>query len=284
MTSTIQENVNGVRVVKAFNKEVDEINKFKKKSRAYVEESLKVNTGMAYYWGLGDGLCQLQFTITIFYCIYLAEFTNVSVGDIVVCVSYISMLIYPIRNLGRIISDFGKSIVAAKRIEDVLSQPDEYVNDGTKEIKVNGNIVFDNVYFKFDDASNTLLNGVSFDIKEGETVAIVGKTGCGKSTIASILVRMQEYTSGSIKVDGIECFNADKLEYAHVDEVTLFPGLCRWAYEDSVRENLDYEEELFAEKRNKLNIEVNLLSDIIHFKSVVHKIIVISTKINRKNR
>ena len=120
LSTTIQENINGVRVVKAFNKEIDEINKFKKKSKVYVDESIRVNQGMAVYWGLSDGLCALQYAATIFYCIYLAEFTNVSIGDIVVCVSYISMMIYPIRNLGRIIGDFGKSIVAAKRINDVL--------------------------------------------------------------------------------------------------------------------------------------------------------------------
>lgn len=204
MTSCIQENVNGVRVVKAFNKEVDEINKFKKKSKRFVEESLKVNTGMSVYWGLGDGLVALQYAATIFYCIYLAEKGNVSVGDIVVCVSYIAMLVYPIRNLGRIISDFGKSIVAANRIEEVLSEQDEYVVDGTKEIDVKGDISFKDVYFKFEDSNTYLLNGVSFDIKAGETVAIVGKTGCGKSTIVSLLARMQEYNSGSITIDGVE--------------------------------------------------------------------------------
>ena len=204
MSTAIQENINGVRVVKAFNKEIDEINKFKKKSKAYVDESIRVNKGMAYYWGLSDGLCALQYAATIFYCIYLAEFTDISVGDIVVCVSYISMMIYPIRNLGRIIGDFGKSIVAAGRINEVLDEKDEYTIDGVLDVNIKGNIEFKDVKFKFDDSDKYLLNGVSFSIKEGESVAIIGKTGSGKSTIASLLVRMYDYTSGSIKIDGIE--------------------------------------------------------------------------------
>lgn len=204
MSTAIQENINGVRVVKAFNTEIDEIKNFKEKSKAFVDESLKVNKGMAYYWGISDGLCALQYAATIFYCIYLAEFTNISVGDIVVCVSYISMMIYPIRNLGRIIGDFGKSIVAAGRIEEVLNEEDEYVVDGTEDIKVKGNIEFKDVTFKFDDSDKYLLNGLTFSIKQGESVAIIGKTGSGKSTIASLLVRMHEYNGGSIKIDGVE--------------------------------------------------------------------------------
>jgi len=204
MSTAIEENINGVRVVKAFNKEVDEIEKFKEKSKKYVDESLKVNTGMACYWGFGDGLCALQYAATIFYCIYLAQKGTVTAGDIIVCCSYISMIVYPIRELGRIISDFGKSIVASGRIDEILQEEDEYQNDGTKELDVEGNISFKDVYFKFDDSNQYLLNGVNFDIKAGETIAIVGKTGCGKSTIASLLVRMHEYNSGSITIDGIE--------------------------------------------------------------------------------
>ena len=113
-------------------------------------------------------------------------------------------MIYPIRNLGRIIGDFGKSIVAAGRIEEVLNEEDEYVVDGTEDIKVKGNIEFKDVTFKFDDSDKYLLNGLTFSIKQGESVAIIGKTGSGKSTIASLLVRMHEYNGGSIKIDGVE--------------------------------------------------------------------------------
>lgn len=210
MTTCIEENVNGARVVKAFAREKEEIEKFDKKNTKYKDEVEKMNRAMAYFWGFSDGITILQYAVTIGYCIFLAEKNLVGVGDIVVCISYISMLVYPIRSLGRIIGDFGKSIVAAKRVDEILSKDDEYVINGTLKPEIKGNISFKNVSFKFDDAESELLNNISFDIKAGETIAIVGKTGCGKSTIVHILERMLEYTSGSILIDGVELKDIDK--------------------------------------------------------------------------
>lgn len=203
MTVALQENVNGVRVVKAFAKEKYEIEKFAKKSKVFKDESFKLNRAMAFYWGFSDGITTLQYAITIGYCIYLAR-TGLSTGGIIACMSYISMLVYPIRSLGRIIGDFGKSSVAAKRIDEILLTEDEYQNDGKEITPITGNISFENVSFKFDDTDKHLLTDVSFEIKSGETVAVVGKTGSGKSTIANILVRMLDYDQGSIKLDGVE--------------------------------------------------------------------------------
>ena len=203
MTVALQENVNGVRVVKAFAKEKYEIEKFAKKSKVFKDESFKLNRAMAFYWGFSDGITTLQYAITIGYCIYLAR-TGLSTGGIIACMSYISMLVYPIRSLGRIIGDFGKSSVAAKRIDEILLTKDEYQNDGKEITPITGNISFENVSFKFDDTDKHLLTDVSFEIKSGETVAVVGKTGSGKSTIANILVRMLDYDQGSIKLDGVE--------------------------------------------------------------------------------
>ena len=210
MITCIEENVNGARVVKAFANELEEIEKFDKKNTVYKEEVEHLNKAMAYFWGFSDGITILQYAVTIGYCIFLAEKNLVGVGDIVVCISYISMLVYPIRSLGRIIGDFGKSIVAAKRVDEILSKDDEFIINGTLKPEIKGNISFKNVCFKFEDADNELLNNITFDIKAGETIAIVGKTGCGKSTIVHILERMLEYTSGSILIDGVELKDIDK--------------------------------------------------------------------------
>ena len=210
MTQVIQENVNGVRVVKAFNQEAYEIEKFNDKSNKYKKSSFKVNKAMSIYWGISDGMAMLQYAITIGYCIFLAEKGLISSGDIVACLMYISMVIYPIRGLGRVIGDFGKSIIASKRIDEILSLKDEYEINGVLKPEIKGNIEFKDVHFKFDDASEELLKGISFKINSGETIAVVGKTGSGKSTIASLLVRMQEYSSGSILIDGVELKDIDK--------------------------------------------------------------------------
>ena len=122
MITCIEENVNGARVVKAFAQEKEEIDKFNVKNTNYKNEVEKMNQAMAWFWGFSDGLIFLQYALTIGFCIFLAERGLVGPGDIVVCISYISMLVYPIRSLGRIIGNFGKSIVAAKRVDEILSE------------------------------------------------------------------------------------------------------------------------------------------------------------------
>lgn len=210
MITCIEENVNGARVVKAFAQEKEEIDKFNEKNTNYKNEVEKMNQAMAWFWGFSDGLIFLQYALTIGFCIFLAERGLVGPGDIVVCISYISMLVYPIRSLGRIIGNFGKSIVAAKRVDEILSEKDEYTVNGTLKPEITGNISFKNVNFTFSDATYPLLKNISFDIKSGETIAIVGKTGCGKSTVVHILERLIDYTEGSILVDGVELKDIDK--------------------------------------------------------------------------
>ena len=210
MTSCIEENVNGARVVKAFAREKEEIEKFDKKNSNYKTEVEYLNRAMAWFWGISDGITILQYAVTIGYCIFLAERGLVGPGDIIVCISYISMLVYPIRSLGRIIGNFGKSIVAARRVDEILTQPDEYTIDGSLKPEIKGNISFNNVSFTFDDATYPLLKNISFNINAGEIIAIVGKTGCGKSTVVHILERLLEYTDGSILIDGVELKDINK--------------------------------------------------------------------------
>ncbi|HKM30451.1 MAG TPA: ABC transporter ATP-binding protein [Bacilli bacterium] len=204
MTTVLQENINGVRVVKAFAREKHEITKFNEKNAVYRDESRKLNNAMGFYWGASDFITMLQYAATIGVCVYLAKNGLVSTGDIIACMMYIGMLVYPIRGLGRIIGDFGKSTVAAKRLDEILAEPTEYVNDGILEPEINGNIKFTDVSFKFDDTDQHLLKNINFEIKAGETVAIIGKTGSGKSTIANMLVRMLDYDQGSITINGVE--------------------------------------------------------------------------------
>jgi ATP-binding cassette subfamily B protein len=235
MTTVIQENVNGVRVVKAFAKENYEINKFDIESKKYAKESMKLNNAMAFYWGASDGLIMLQYGATIIAAVYFAMAGSISTGDVTAALIYISMLVYPIRGLGRIIGDFGKAVVACQRVDEILDQTNEYTNDGTLKPEIKGKIELSNVSFKFSDTEKHLLNNVNFTIEPGETVAIVGKTGSGKSTIANILVRMLEYDEGSVLIDGVELKNISKRWIRqHIGIILQDPFL----YAKTIMENL----------------------------------------------
>lgn len=211
MTSALQENVNGVRVVKAFNNEKFEIDRYTERNTDYKDRNIRLTNAMAIYWGISDGVTILQYALTVSVAVVFAKRGLVSTGDVIACLMYIGMLVYPIRGLGRIIGDFGKAIVSSNRIKEILEIPDEYnVSDGKLTPEIKGNIEFKDVSFKFDDDEKHLLNDLNFEIKCGETIALIGRTGSGKSTIASILTRLLEYDKGSIKLDGVELKDISK--------------------------------------------------------------------------
>lgn len=126
-------------------------------------------------------------------------------------ISYTEMLIWPVRRLGRIISNIGKSFVSANRIETILNETPEDIFPTNEKPEITGNIVFDSVSFSYPETQNQkILDNVSFSIKSGQTLAILGPTGSGKSSLVHLLARLYEYDSGSIKIDGKELNTIDK--------------------------------------------------------------------------
>lgn len=206
LMSIIQENIAGVRVVKAFANEFFEKEKFEKQNDIYSTKNLKLNKISAIFWGVSDASTLIQYLITMTTSIFLLINNPriISGSDVVAVMMLLSSYIWPVRSLGRIVSDLGKCSVAAGRIKEILDEKSEYENDATGCYEVDGNIVFDNVSFKFDDTDSHLLQHLSFEIKSGQTVAIIGKTGSGKSTIAKILTRLIDYKDGSVKISGNE--------------------------------------------------------------------------------
>ena len=210
MTTIIQENVNSSRVVRAFANEKYEFEKMDEANRAYAKRNGKMNTIMAAFWGGSDFLCFMQYALTISIGIFLARNEILSAADIVASLLLMGMLIWPMRSLGRIIASFGKASVAANRIDEILSIPEEYEINGTYVPEITGKIEFKRVTFQFEDDTKPLLKDVSFDIEAGQTIAIVGKTGSGKSTICNLLTRMLEITEGDILLDGVSIKDIEK--------------------------------------------------------------------------
>ncbi|MDE5855688.1 MAG: ABC transporter ATP-binding protein/permease [Anaeroplasmataceae bacterium] len=210
MTTIIQENVNSARVVRAFANEEYEFEKMDEANQVYTKKNGKFNTVMAMFWGCSDFLVFLQYALTMSVSIFLAKDDLLSSADIVAALLLMGMLIWPMRSLGRIIASFGKASVAANRIDEVLRIPEEFEVNGKETPQITGDIEFKNVTFQFEDDSKPLLNNVSFHIQPGQTIAIVGKTGSGKSTICNILTRMLEINEGEILIDGVSIKDIEK--------------------------------------------------------------------------
>lgn len=203
MMTVIQENISASKVVKSFANEQFEIEKMDVKNRAYSDSNIKANRIVAYYWGGMDFLMMLQFFAVVLIGVLSARNGQMDAASVAASLMLVGMLIWPVRGLGRLINDFGKALVASDRIYHILEQSTEYIDDGTLMPEITGNIKFKDVTFKFDDAKEALLKSVTFSIKEGETVAFVGKTGSGKTTIINLLLKHHQY-EGSILIDGVE--------------------------------------------------------------------------------
>lgn len=209
MSAVLQENLTGVRVVRAFGMQQKEVEKFDVASSDFRDKTAKLLRTMATYWGSMDGVTMLQIMITLILCIIKAIQKEITVGTLIVFTSYISMLIYPIRQLGRILSDAGKSLVSLDRIDHILSEPAEGIEENALCPPLDRDIVFDHVSFAYKEGQK-VLDDISFTIPAGKTVALLGNTGSGKSTIVHLLQRLFEPTSGTITIGGVDIQKIDR--------------------------------------------------------------------------
>ena len=201
LLSTItKESLDAVRVVKAFNRERFELEKFEAINDKYKNLVETMIHQLGVYWALSDIICFMQVLVVLVVSIFEVNAGTLSVGNAVVFVSYISTVLWPIRNVGRIISDMGKLTVAIDRLQEIIDVSIEDIETGLKP-DIQGHIVFDHVSFHYDEGVD-ILNDVSFEIKQGETVAIMGPTGSGKSSLVHLITRLYDPTSGTLQLDG----------------------------------------------------------------------------------
>ncbi|MFA5660428.1 MAG: ABC transporter ATP-binding protein [Bacilli bacterium] len=207
--TVVQENVHNTKIVKAFANEKYETEKLEVKNRAHKEASIKTNKIVGIYWGTMDFFALSQYLVITLVSINLARTQVMDAGDAAAALMLVGLLIWPIRGLGRLINDFSIANVAHQRIQSILKEESEFSVNGNLKPVINGNIEFKNVYFKFPGSSEYALENLNFSIKKGETVAFVGRTGSGKTTIINLLMRMYEY-EGSILLDGVELREIEK--------------------------------------------------------------------------
>lgn len=202
VTAVVQENITGVRVVKAFTREEYEIEKFIKKNSEYRSLDFNLLKLFAYFWTISDFLALTQFALVIVLGSYYAIKGEITIGTFVAFTTYVGMLLWPVRELGILLSNFGKVRVSLKRINEIISYELEDLSE-KDEYKIEGEIEFKDVWFGY-NPEHPVLKGVSFKINKGETVAFFGSTGSGKSTIVSLIMRLYKPDSGEILIDGMD--------------------------------------------------------------------------------
>jgi len=239
LSTVIQENLNGVRVVKAFGREKFEIEKFREKNLEYKTKTYRVIMNLAYYWSISDLMTISQIALVVVASIYYTNQGIISLGTAVVFINYIFRIIWPIKQLGRILADLGKALVSSERIQEILDEEKEVVKPGDIKPEIKGCVEFKGVSFEYpDDKTHTVLKDVSFRVEKGETVAIVGKTGSGKSSLVHLLPRLYDVDKGEIIIDGYNINTVEKKWLRkNVGIVLQEPFL----YSTTIQENISFQ-------------------------------------------
>lgn len=200
-----QENLTGVRVVRAFGREKYEIDKFSEKNNKFSDLWVKLGYQLGYYWGIGDFVTGLLvMTIVITGSVYSVN-NVITLGEFMAFVSYTAMIAWPLRSFGRILGELSKTKVSAERICEILREPEESDGSNSIEPSMNKDIEFKNVTFKY-EGNVPVVDNVSFKIRAGETFGILGGTGSGKTTLMHLLNRLYDLPEGcgSITIGGVD--------------------------------------------------------------------------------
>ena len=209
MSAVLQENLTGVRVVRAFGQQEYEVEKFETVNADYRKKTFKLCNLLAVYWAASDAMSMTQSMITLLACVYFAVRGDITVGTLIIFTSYIWKLLFPIRQLGRILSDAGKSSVALERIDEILRVKEEPQEPDALRPSLKGDIVFDHVTFGYED-NRDVLRDMSFTIPAGKTVAILGATGSGKSSVVHLIQRLFDVKDGEIRIGGTPIRRIDR--------------------------------------------------------------------------
>lgn len=197
LSTLAQENLTGVRVVRAFGRERYERDKFEKQNTYYTGLWVRLEKFMALYWASSDLIAALQLMLIVVLGSVFCVRGHLTLGSLVEFIAYNTMMIGPVRQLGRIISSLSKAGVALGRIGEIMNAEEE--DYGADEGGLSGAIAFENVSFGY-EAGKPVLKNISFTVPQGTTLGIIGGTGSGKSTVARLLDRLYEADSGEIYI------------------------------------------------------------------------------------
>ena len=195
LSAMAQENLTGVRVVRAFGRERAEISRFRQQNDHYTSLWERMARVLARFWVSSDVLSGIQIMLVVIFGAVFCVGGSLSEGEYIAFISYNSMLVWPVRQLGRMISELSKAGVSLDRIDYIMNSPLEQEAPNAEQAPMNGDICFENVRFRYDGEA-PILQGVSFTMKAGTTLGILGGTGSGKSTMMLLLDKLYDLEPG----------------------------------------------------------------------------------------
>lgn len=205
VNSVVQESITGARVVKAYTREDFEIARFEEANRDFQKTNLGVMNIMAAIWPLLSIVMNVSVLAIIYIGGWQVEAARINVGDVMAAVQYISQVLSSIMMMSFMFQSIARGSACAARVREVLEADPTIVGGHETEGHEKGTVRFENVSFKYPGAvGHNVLDGISFTVNKGETVAIIGATGSGKSSIVNLIPRFYDPVGGSVYVDGVD--------------------------------------------------------------------------------
>ena len=234
MTATLQENLTGIRVVRAFARQDHEINKFGVRNATFRDNNRRLIKLMGIYWPVSDMIAMSQIGIVLFAGAHYVMQGSLTIGDLFIFLTCEGMVIWPVRQLGRVLTDSGKAVISLGRIDHIRRAEAEEEGFTPASGRALGGIRAENLSFAFDDGKQ-ILDGFSIDIEPGETLGIVGPPGSGKTSLIRCLLKLYPYQSGKLEIDGHEVATLNRLWLRRQIGVVLQDPFL---YSRTLRENL----------------------------------------------
>ena len=208
LSSIVQENLTGVRVVRAFGREHDELEKFRKRNNSHTALWLKMGRMMTNFWTFGDTVSFVQLFFVIILGVHMCIAGEITLGTYLAFINYTKQMNWPVRGLGRVITNMSKVGVSIDRLLYIIESEEEHAPENAVAADMRGEIRFENVGFAYEE--KPVLTDVSFTVPGGSTLGILGETGSGKSTIALLLARLYDPQKGRITIDGVDLRDMDQ--------------------------------------------------------------------------
>lgn len=205
LTDTVQENFSGIRVIKSFIQEKEELKKFNLSNQLLFEKNMSLVKIYGMFLPFVQFVSAISFLIVIGYGGSLVIKGDISLGDFIAFHAYLQLLVWPMMAMGWVINVLQKGITSMKRINTILHEVPEIVDEANakKPEDFMGSISFDRVSFKYPNSSSYSLEDFSISLPAGKSLGVIGKTGSGKTTIATLLLRLYDLEEGEISIDGI---------------------------------------------------------------------------------
>ncbi len=237
LSTTLQENLSGVRVVKAFARQDYERDKFETENSERLRLGISLLRMHSYYWPISDMMTGLQLLAGYVVGAIMVMDGTITLGTYLAYIGMIIWIIEPMRGLGRIIVQASTGLVSYERVADIIRADREPLTEGNALAEpLRGEIQFENVGFGY-EGEPEVLHDISFRVEPGQSIALLGSTGSGKTSLVSLLPRFYDYTSGSITIDGIELRKVSRESLRkHIGIVEQEPFL----FSRSIRENITY--------------------------------------------